>query len=212
MVIFDLGKGQSPAIAVTYKAVDRAADTLGGLNDDKKETFVRTLSRFLHDYGDSHQNPLNQWIHFVCVPAILVSTLGLFWLIPVGHWLGLSDAAAEWVNGATLLAAVSGMVYLKLSLAVFVLMAGWFALSVWAIQSVVAAGWSLFWTSLVVWIAAWALQVYGHKVEGKKPSFVEDLVFLLIGPIFVSVEFAAKLGIPVPHALGSQPENSSGGH
>jgi len=63
----------------------------------------------------------------------------------------------------------------------------------------------------VVWIAAWALQVYGHKVEGKKPSFVEDLVFLLIGPIFVSIEFAAKLGIPVPHALGSREKDGHGG-
>jgi uncharacterized membrane protein YGL010W len=54
----------------------------------------------------------------------------------------------------------------------------------------------------VVWIVAWAVQVVGHKIEGKKPSFVEDLVFLLIGPIFVSIELAAKLGIPVPHAQG----------
>lgn len=164
---------------------------------------MRSLSRFLHDYGDSHQNPVNQWVHIVCVPAIMISTLGLFWLIPVGHWLGLSGAVAEWVNGATILAVLSGIVYLRLSVWVFVLMAAWFALSAWIIQSVIASGWSLFWASLVVWVLAWVVQVWGHKVEGKKPSFVEDLVFLLIGPIFVSIEFAAKLGIPVPHAQGS---------
>jgi len=169
---------------------------------------VRSLSQFLHDYGDSHQNTINQWVHIVCVPAILISTLGLFWLIPVGSWLGLSGSAAYWINGATILAALSGIVYLRLSLGVFVLMAGWFAVSIWVIQSVLASGLSLFWTSLVVWILAWAVQVVGHKIEGKKPSFVEDLVFLLIGPIFVSIEFAAKLGIPVPHAQGSH----SSGH
>lgn len=172
---------------------------------------MRSLSQFLNDYGDSHQNPLNQWIHIVCVPAILISTLGLLWLIPIGNWLGLSGTVAEWVNGATLLAGLSGIVYLRLSIGVFVLMAGWFALSAWIIQSVVSAGWSLFWTSLVVWLVAWAIQVYGHKVEGKKPSFVEDLVFLLIGPIFVSVEFAAKLGIPVPHAQGTHGKHNQGG-
>lgn len=161
---------------------------------------MRSLSQFLHDYGDSHQNTVNQWVHIVCVPAILISTLGLFWLIPVGSWLGLSGSAAYWVNGATILAALSGIVYLRLSPWVFVLMAGWFVLSLWAIQSVLASGLSLFWSSLVVWILAWAVQVVGHKIEGKKPSFVEDLVFLLIGPIFVSIEFAAKLGLPVPHA------------
>jgi uncharacterized membrane protein YGL010W len=173
---------------------------------------MRTLSRFLEDYGDSHRNPVNQWVHIVCVPAIVISTLGLFWLIPVGQWLGLSGMAAEWVNGATILAALSGLLYLKLSLGVFVLMTGWFAVSAWVIQGVLASGWSLFWTSLVVWLVAWVAQVYGHKVEGKKPSFVEDLVFLLIGPIFVSIEFAAKLGLPVPHAQASHPTTAAGGH
>lgn len=172
---------------------------------------MRSLPQFLSDYGESHRNSFNQWVHIVCVPAIVFSTLGLLWLIPIGNWLGLTGTAGEWVNGATLLAVLSGIVYLRLSIGVFVLMAGWFAVSAWIIQSVVAAGWSLFWTSLVVWIAAWALQVYGHKVEGKKPSFVEDLVFLLIGPIFVSIEFAAKLGLPVPYALGSQGKDHHGG-
>jgi len=164
---------------------------------------VRSLSEFLAAYGESHQNPLNQWVHIVCVPAILISTLGLLWLVPVGQWLGLAETTAFWVNGATIVAALSGLVYLKLSVGVLVLMAGWFAVSLWAILAVLEAGWSLLWTSLVVWLVAWAVQVYGHKVEGKKPSFVEDLVFLLIGPIFVSIEFAAKLGLPVPHAQGS---------
>ncbi|MGB1203780.1 MAG: Mpo1-like protein, partial [Alloalcanivorax venustensis] len=65
---------------------------------------MRDLSTFLHDYGDSHRHPVNQWVHIFCVPAIFVSTLGLFWLIPVGQWLGLEGAAAYWVNGGTLLA------------------------------------------------------------------------------------------------------------
>lgn len=161
---------------------------------------MRSLDQFLRDYGESHRNPLNQWVHIVCVPAILMSTLGLLWLVPVGQWLGLGGAVAEWVNGATILAVLSAVVYARLSMGVLLLMAGWFAVSALAIQALLAAGWPLGWTSLAVFVVAWAFQVYGHKVEGKKPSFVEDLVFLLIGPIFVSIEFAAKLGLPVPHA------------
>ncbi len=163
---------------------------------------MRTLEQFLRDYGESHQNSFNQWVHIICVPAILISTLGLLWLVPIGSWLGLSGAAVEWVNGATLVAALSAVIYARLSLWVLVLMAGWFALSAWIIQSVLSAGWSLLWTSVGVFVVAWIFQVYGHKVEGKKPSFVDDLVFLLIGPIFVSIEFAAKLGLPVPHEQG----------
>ena len=37
---------------------------------------MRDLSTFLHDYGDSHRHPVNQWVHIFCVPAIFVSTLG----------------------------------------------------------------------------------------------------------------------------------------
>ncbi|OEY66778.1 DUF962 domain-containing protein [Marinobacter sp. X15-166B] len=157
---------------------------------------MRSLSRFLADYGSSHQHPLNQWIHILCVPAIFVSTLGLLWLLPVGAWLGFSGAWAYWANGATLAGALAGLVYLKLSPGVLVLMMGWFAVSVGAIVAVQKAGGSLLWISIAIWLVAWALQVYGHKVEGKKPSFVEDLVFLLIGPIFVSLELARKLGLP----------------
>ena len=47
----------------------------------------------------------------------------------------------------------------------------------------------------LTWLLAWAVQVWGHKVEGKKPSFVDDLVFLLVGPMFVSIELAHKLGV-----------------
>lgn len=163
---------------------------------------MRSLSRFLSDYGESHRNPVNQWVHIICVPLILVSSLGLLWLVPLGQWLGLSAAWAGWVNGATLLGVLSGILYLRLSPWVFVLMVGWFALSVWIILAIQGAGWPLLWICVAVWVLAWIGQVWGHKVEGKKPSFIEDLVFLLIGPVFVSIEFAAKLGLPVRHAQG----------
>ena len=55
---------------------------------------MRDLNTFLADYGDSHRNPVNQWVHILCVPAIFLSTLGLFWLIPLGHWLGLEGSLA----------------------------------------------------------------------------------------------------------------------
>lgn len=162
---------------------------------------MRSLPQFLTDYGDSHRNPVNQWIHIVCVPLIFASTLGLLWLVPVGNWLGLDGAPAYWVNGATVLGALAGVVYFRLGLGTFALMVVWFALSVLAVTGIIKAGWSLLWVSVAVWVFAWIIQVIGHRIEGKKPSFIEDLVFLLIGPIFVSVELASKLGIPVPARL-----------
>ena len=156
---------------------------------------MRDLSTFLHDYGDSHRHPVNQWVHIFCVPAIFVSTLGLFWLIPVGQWLGLEGAAAYWVNGGTLLALLCMPFYLRLSMGVSLLMLGWLAVSIAAVTLVDRSALSLGWSALVLWLVAWAVQVWGHKVEGKKPSFTDDLVFLLVGPVFVSLELAYKLGL-----------------
>ena len=143
---------------------------------------MRDLSTFLHDYGDSHRHPVNQWVHIFCVPAIFVSTLGLFWLIPVGQWLGLEGAAAYWVNGGTLLAVLCMPFYLRLSMGVSLLMLGWLAVSIAVVTLVDRSALSLGWSALVLWLVAWAVQVWGHKVEGKKPSFTDDLVFLLVGP------------------------------
>ncbi|HIK75848.1 MAG: DUF962 domain-containing protein [Alcanivorax sp.] len=156
---------------------------------------MRDLSTFLHDYGDSHRHPVNQWVHIFCVPAIFVSTLGLFWLIPIGQWLGLEGAAAYWVNGGTLLAVLCMPFYLRLSMGVSLLMLGWLAVSIAVVTLVDRSALSLGWSALVLWLVAWAVQVWGHKVEGKKPSFTDDLVFLLVGPVFVSLELAYKLGL-----------------
>lgn len=156
---------------------------------------MRDLSTFLHDYGDSHRHPVNQWVHIFCVPAIFVSTLGLFWLIPIGQWLGLEGAAAYWVNGGTLLALLCMPFYLRLSMGVSLLMLGWLAVSIAVVTLVDRSAVSLGWSALVLWLVAWAVQVWGHKVEGKKPSFTDDLVFLLVGPVFVSLELAYKLGL-----------------
>ncbi len=138
---------------------------------------------------------MNQWVHIFGVPAIFGSTLGLFWLIPVGQWLGLEGAAAYWVNGGTLLAVLCMPFYLRLSMGVSLLMLGWLAVSIAVVTLVDRSALSLGWSALVLWLVAWAVQVWGHKVEGKKPSFTDDLVFLLVGPVFVSLELAYKLGL-----------------
>jgi uncharacterized membrane protein YGL010W len=43
----------------------------------------------------------------------------------------------------------------------------------------------VFAVSLTIFVVAWIGQFIGHKIEGKKPSFFDDLRFLLIGPLFV---------------------------
>jgi uncharacterized membrane protein YGL010W len=52
-----------------------------------------------------------------------------------------------------------------------------------------------------VWIAAWVVQLVGHNIEGAKPSFFDDLVFLLIGPLFVLDELGLRM-VPRQHQHG----------
>lgn len=157
---------------------------------------MRTQQQFLSAYAESHRNPVNQLIHYICVPVIAFSTLALLWAIPIGRWLGLNANVAPWVNIVTLAILPVAAFYLRLSFRSFTTMIVWFAISVAFIvllqQSVGATG--LVIIAALLWIAAWALQFYGHKVEGAKPSFVEDLVFLLIGPLFLMDKLFRRIG------------------
>lgn len=155
---------------------------------------MRSLRQYLNKYQESHQNPLNAAIHIVCIPAIVFSTLGLLWIIPVGRWLGVSEPLAGWINPATLAALPLGLFYLRLSLVSLVAMSIWFALCIWGIVAVQSAGLPLIGICAVVWTVAWTVQLYGHWVEGAKPSFFDDLQFLLIGPLFVVNKFYRRLG------------------
>lgn len=148
---------------------------------------MRTLKQFLDTYAESHQNPLNQVIHIICVPAIFFATLGLMWLVPIGRFIpGVPADLAASINLATVFALFIGMpYYLRLSFGSFLTGAAWSLLSFAGIAAIQSHGLSLFWISATVWVVAWAVQFYGHHVEGAKPSFADDVQFLMIGPLFV---------------------------
>lgn len=156
---------------------------------------MRTQTEFLNKYQESHQNPLNSLIHIVCVPAIFFASVGLLWAVPIGRWLDLDPAIAPWVNLATVTALPILVFYLRLSPLATLTAAGWFALSVLGVLYLQQLGAPLVWTCLGIWIAAWIVQFYGHHVEGAKPSFADDMVFLLIGPLFVMNKLYRKLGM-----------------
>lgn len=149
---------------------------------------MRTLKQFLDTYAESHQNPLNQWIHMICVPAIFFATLGLLWLVPIGRFLPFVPAGvAPYVNIATVFALLVGLpYYLRLSFGSLMTGTIWALLSFAGIVAIQSHGGSLGWICGGIWIAAWAVQFYGHHVEGAKPSFADDLQFLMIGPLFVT--------------------------
>jgi uncharacterized membrane protein YGL010W len=146
---------------------------------------MRTQRQFLDEYRKTHSNPTNALVHTICVPVIIFASLGMLWTMPIGLWLGIDGSYAGWVNGATLVALVILAFYATLSVRALLYMAATFAVCAAIISAMQNAGLPVLWLSIIIWIAAWLGQFYGHHVEGAKPAFLDDVVFLLIGPLFI---------------------------
>jgi len=129
----------------------------------------RAIDVLLARYGESHRNPVNELIHIVCIPAIVFSLLGILW--------ALHPAVALLVVAAAL------AYYVTLSRP-FALGMGVMAGAMLVLLAMLPDG-TVLPTSIGVFVAAWLGQFIGHHIEGKKPSFFDDLRFLLIGPLFV---------------------------
>lgn len=138
----------------------------------------RRVNQLLAHYGESHRNPRNEVIHFVAIPLIMLSLVGLLF------------AAHPWA--AYVFVAASMVYYIRLSVAFFAAMA---VLSVLALVIVHAMGSWVLPLSAVIFIGAWIAQFVGHKIEGKKPSFFEDLQYLWVGPLFVLSKLFERLGL-----------------
>ena len=153
---------------------------------------MASFSALLSEYGESHQNPTNKLVHWVCVPLIMFSLLGLLWSIPVPVPI---QKSSPWLNWGTLVMALALLYYVRLSgrLALGMVLV-WVAMA--AMLRVVAGGavlplWGI---CLIIFALAWVGQFWGHKVEGKKPSFLKDLQFLLIGPLWLLHFVYLRLG------------------
>ena len=149
---------------------------------------MRTADEWLSLYGESHTNRVNKLIHWVCIPAIMVSFIGLLEAIPApfGVW---------WLSPAILVAggalAYYAVLSLRLALGMAVVVAGVFA----AVSALGSLDLPLWLTSLGIFAVAWVVQFIGHKIEGKKPSFLHDLQFLLIGPLWLVGHVYRRLGL-----------------
>jgi uncharacterized membrane protein YGL010W len=145
---------------------------------------MKTLQDWYDDYAVSHQNKTNQKIHYVCVPVIFFSIVGLLMSIPTGFLNGLGLENPMVGNWAVIALIPVLIFYLRLSFPLFLRMLGFSTLCIIG-NYYLGQYLPLLLTSIVIFVLAWIGQFYGHKVEGKKPSFLKDLQFLLIGPAWV---------------------------
>ncbi len=154
---------------------------------------MKTIHQWLSEYGESHQNHTNKTIHWVCVPAIFFSIIGLLY----GIKFPLVVAGIQ-LNVAIIILALVTIYYITLSKTLWVGLLLFAVLCLLLCQLVEEANFMQLWLfSIIVFIVAWIGQFYGHKVEGKKPSFLKDIQFLMIGPAWLMSFIYKKLGIGI---------------
>jgi len=143
---------------------------------------MKTIEDWLKAYGRDHQNPTNVMIHKICVPLILFSILGILWSIPTPSFFKALEPFP--LNFSTLFVLGCLVFYFLLDKAYFFIMSlvavlCFSIISIWSTQD------HFLMTNVIIFIVAWVGQFIGHKIEGQKPSFFEDVQFLLIGPLWV---------------------------
>ena len=159
---------------------------------------MRKIDTLFAAYSESHQTAFNKKIHYFCVPAIFFSLLGLLYLIPVYKlFLPFLDIGiAKHINLATIAIVISVAYYFSLSVRLGVSMLILLVLALVLIHLLELNQFMPMWIlMLVVFIIAWIGQFVGHKHEGKKPSFFEDLQFLLVGPAWTLKHLYDRLGV-----------------
>jgi uncharacterized membrane protein YGL010W len=148
------------------------------LTDSATAATPRRVDQLLAHYEESHRNPRNERIHFVAIPLIMLSLIGLLF------------ALHPWVAYAFILASM--VYYARLSMVFLVTMT---VLSAVGLALVFAMGDKVLPICIAIFVGAWIAQFVGHKIEGKKPSFFEDLQYLWVGPLFVLSKLFLRLGI-----------------
>jgi len=155
---------------------------------------MRKIDLLLAEYGESHRNSTNKFIHWICVPLIFWTILGFISYIPAPN---IYLKYFGFLSIASFIALVLVTIfYFRLSwriaiimIFVMLLMEHFVSLANITFKT---KSWLFY---LAIFIITWILQFVGHKIEGKKPSFLKDLQFLLIGPIWLLSFILKKLGI-----------------
>lgn len=153
---------------------------------------MTNLERLLSQYAAYHLDRNNIVTHFVGIPLIVFSILCLTARAGV-------EISGFSVTLAMVLIILSTIYYMSLDKLFGVLMLILFAL-VYPLAVNIAAlpMWSWLGASIGIFVVGWVFQFVGHYFEKKKPAFVDDLIGLAIGPLFVLAEFVFLLGLRKP--------------
>lgn len=160
---------------------------------------MKTLVDQLSQYAAYHRDGRNILTHFVGVPMILFAVVIL---LSRPAWT-VGDMGLV-ISPAVVVALAASVYYMLLDtrygIALAVVLGFMLSVSVWLAQQ----SWSVWLGAGVgLFVVGWIIQFVGHYWEGRKPAFMDDIVGLLIGPLFVLAEMGFALGLrkEVQHAI-----------
>lgn len=155
------------------------------------DTTRGSMRGWLDSYAGDHRHPINQRLHEICVPLILWSAIALFWTVPVPALLG---RPGFWSVGVQVLAFAWYWKHSRrLGGAMLVAFALLDLLTAWLFGELGAS--MLRWSAVAVFAVAWVGQFVGHAIEGRRPSFLTDLSYLLVGPAWLMDKLLRRLGL-----------------
>jgi len=158
---------------------------------------IKIMSRFqqlLAEYSESHQHPTNKRLHWLNVPLIYFSVVGLLWTIELPA--SLPFFAAMPLNAAMVVVLLVFVYYLNLSFAISIGMLIYSAACLVVCHYVAQINaMALPVASIIIFVVSWAGQFVGHRIEGRKPSFFKDVQFFLIGPAWMMDAIYRAVGI-----------------
>lgn len=150
---------------------------------------MNTVQQWLDEYTSSHRNPANKGLHWVCVPLIVLSVACAL------KWLPVGDAR---FNAATVVGVLVLLYYFMLSWRLGLGMTLAFGLLYALVLRLEAIfGGDLLLVAVIIFVLSWIGQFIGHHIEGKRPSFLKDLQFLLIGPLWLLADLYRRLSLRI---------------
>ena len=153
---------------------------------------MKRVADWFTEYGESHAHSTNKLLHWICVPLIVLSLMGFLWSIPTPNAV---SSISPWLNLATLIVLLAVVYYAVLSPALAIGITIAFVVLLTVVQALDTLPWPLWLSSLVMFVGAWIGQFIGHAIEGKRPSFLKDIQFLMIGPLWLIGSLYRRLGI-----------------
>jgi uncharacterized membrane protein YGL010W len=153
---------------------------------------VRGTAYWFDEYAVSHRHPVNEALHWICIPLIVWSLIGLLWSLPAP-----GRAQLDYANWATYAVAAAVLYYALLSMPLALGVLPVLAAMLFSVDALSQLAHVPLWAvSVAVFVLAWLGQFIGHAIEGKRPSFFKDVQFLLIGPIWLLASLYRRAGIP----------------